>query len=397
MKRLSIKWPWEKKDFIDDWPWSAAPPDLASLLSSGLMTLDQALGLPALLGVLLRIGQGVGMTPQKVYRDGEQRQEVPDSQQWQLLHKRPNDETGPATFRSDLAIALAGSGKAFVRKFKGGSGKVVSLLPLNPNNVRVERKNGRLIFRDESDGTPVLRTQSEIIYMRGPSLSGGPEGISPITSARMAIAAGVKRVGFEMRHFDNDAHPGIVLEVPAALTKEQGKEIAEVWNETHKGWANRSKTGVVGGGTKVTTLPVSLEDAQFVETNQFTARQVAMIYGVPPAFLCLGDQGMTDKDWTQLLTFGLGWIYTTIDQAFNADFDLFPAGSNLFCEHLSDGLIRFDPSTRYRGYKDARQGGWITGNEIRRMENRPPHDDGNELQKTPVGGAPNEPAKDKEE
>ncbi|MFA5054403.1 MAG: phage portal protein [Parcubacteria group bacterium] len=396
--KLKLRWPWGKKaGVIDDWPWSSPPPE-SWLLSGGLLTLDQALGLPALLGVLLRIAQGVGMTPQLVYSDGEVRDKAKDSWQWTLLHKRPSDECGPATFRSDIALSLAGSGKAYVRKFKVRD-RVRALMVLDPAKVTTERKAGRLVFRDEceSAASPAMRTQSEIIFMRGPSLSGGPEGIAPITSARMAISAGVKRIGFETRHFDNGARPGVVLEFPNEITKEQAKEQVEVWNETHKGWENASKTGVVGGGAKVKDLPVSLEDAQFVETNQFTARQIAMIYGVPPAFLCLGEQGMTDQDWTQLLTFGLGWIYTTIDQAFNADPDLFPDDAGLFCEHLADGLIRFDPSTRYRGYKNARQGGWITGNEIRQMENRPPHKDGDELQKTPVGGAPNEPSKEEEE
>jgi HK97 family phage portal protein len=163
----------------------------------------------------------------------------------------------------------------------------------------------------------------------------------------------------------------------------------EFWDERHRGSGNVSRTAALGGGAKANQIPISLEDAQFVESNQFTARQVASIYGLPPAFLCLGEQGMSDKDWTQLLTFGLGWIYTAIDQAFNADRDLFPPGSGLFCEHLSDGLIRFDPVTRFLGHVKSRQGGWITGNEIRRLENMPPHPDGDELQKTPVGGAPN--------
>jgi hypothetical protein len=77
-----------------------------------------------------------------------------------------------------------------------------------------------------------------------------------------------------------------------------------------------------------------------------------------------------------------------IERAFAADEDLFWS-SGLIGEFLTEGLERADVVTRYRAYKDARQGSWITANEIRRYENLPPAEGGDEIQVTPVGGAPN--------
>jgi hypothetical protein len=37
----------------------------------------------------------------------------------------------------------------------------------------------------------------------------------------------------------------------------------------------------------------------------------------------------------------------------------------------------------------ARQAGWLTANEIRALENYPAVEGGDDLQMTPVGGAPN--------
>ncbi len=67
------------------------------------------------------------------------------------------------------------------------------------------------------------------------------------------------------------------------------------------------------------------------------------------------------------------------------------AQSSVHRDDLADAVLRPDIQTRYDAYRLARQGGWVTANEIREKENLPPHAQGDELQVTPVGGAPNEP------
>lgn len=78
--------------------------------------------------------------------------------------------------------------------------------------------------------------------------------------------------------------------------------------------------------------------------------------------------------------------------ALRADLDMFPR-EDLTPEWLVDGLLRADTATRYDAYIKARQAGWLSANEIRAFENLPPVEGGDEVQQTPVGGAPNDPPK----
>jgi phage portal protein BeeE len=55
----------------------------------------------------------------------------------------------------------------------------------------------------------------------------------------------------------------------------------------------------------------------------------------------------------------------------------------------TDHLVRADIHARFAAYTSARQGGWMSANEIREMENLAPVDGGDTVQATPVGGAPN--------
>lgn len=380
------------KSFLSgDWPWSTPPP--AEWLSGGyLLSLERAVGVPALLGILLRTGQGVGMMPRKVYQRGPAgtREEARGERAWELLHERPSPESTPFAFSADIAGALAGTGMAYVRKVKSSSrGRLLELLVEDATAWKPRRLNGEIVFDARSSGgqTPPL-SQRELIFIRGMALPGSLEGLSPIAAYRMGISLGLKRQRFESNHYDNYAQPGVLLTFPENLTQEQAQAWVDAWDQRNQGGFFR--TNAIGGGAQATTLPVSLVDAQFVEANNMTSEQLGAIYAMPKPFLNLGDNSPVDADWRFWVTFGLGWITTAIDQAFNADRDLFPARVNQFSETLTDALLKPDIRTRYEAYKAARQAGWLTSNEIRKLENLAPHPDGDALQVIPVGGG--EPA-----
>ena len=53
---------------------------------------------------------------------------------------------------------------------------------------------------------------------------------------------------------------------------------------------------------------------------------------------------------------------------------LIPARSQLFAEHLVDGLLRGDTTVRYNAYQTAILSGWMSRNEARALENLNPED-----------------------
>lgn len=364
---------------------------------------ERAVGLPALLGAISRGAYGVGMMPQIVYRgDAPNRERARDTPQWELLHQRPSSDPGvtPLTFRADIAASLMADGNAYVRKYKAG-GRVIELGVLDPRNVEPRRKNGRVVFVDRTDPAPVERGTDEIIMVRtfawGSADRNRLKGVSPITATRTLIAAGLGRQTFEERMYRRGVRPGGVLGFPHEISEEEAEGWVDLFSAKYGGAERSQGIAVLGGGATFTPLPVSLEDAQFVDAIRATTQQIGAMYGIPPVFLGDMSQPATEQDWRALVTFGLGPLYVAIDQAFNADPDLFPAGTDLMCETLADALLRPDARTRYAAYKDGRQGSWITANEIRAMENLPPVPGGDEILITPVGGAPNpEPPADRQ-
>lgn len=374
----------------NEYPWSLQAPPQAWL--TGGMSIGAAVGLPALLATLLRVGTGVGMAPQKVYEGkAPSRTEATDSWQYTLLHDRPSSEVPPITFRANLAVQIAGAGYCCIRKFKSTRGRVVELMTLDSSKVTPRRVNGQLRFEDRTgtDGATVVRDQRDIIYVPAMSLDGGPVGVSPISAYRMGIQVALRRQRFELSHYENGAQAGVLLTGPDDMTPGEAEAWVDTFDAKHKGDENAFRTAAIGGGFTATAMPVSLVDAQFVESAKLTGEQAAAIYALPKAFLNLSEIAPSELDWRFLSTFCCGPYWATIDQAFNADRDLFPEGSGLKVEHLSDALLKPDIRTRYEAYRAARQAGWLTSNEVRARENIPPHEDGDVLQVVPVGGGAN--------
>lgn len=370
-----------------DVPWSLLP---ASWLDGGSGPLERAVGMPALLGVLLRVGQGCGMMPRKVYEfDAQQgRRPAVGEHVYEILHDRPSFEATPASFNADIGVSMAASAKSIIRKVKSFDGRrVLELIVEDALAWKPRRLNGRIVFDRVADGgqsTP--KTTDDLIYVRGMSLRGQLEPLSPIAAHRMGISVALQRQRFEASHYANGAQPGTLLVGPAEMDQQEAEAWIDMFDSRHQGVDQAFRTSAIGGGFTVTTLPVSLVDAQFVESTRMSAEQIGAIYAMPKAFLNVGDLAPTDADWRFWVTFGLGWITNAVDQALNADRDLFPPGSGMFAETVTDALLKPDIRTRYEAYKAARQAGWMTSNEIRQLENLPPHDDGDILQVIPVGG-----------
>ena len=155
------------------------------------------------------------------------------------------------------------------------------------------------------------------------------------------------------------------------------------------GFGKRTEDSCAWGGADIEVLPVSMVDAQFAELAKLGVHDVARIFGIPAELItgeAIADPAKTAEHF---LKFSLAPRLRRIESALLRDTDLFPENLNLYPEFMADSLLRPATRERYEAYRAARQAGWLSPNEIRALENYPPTAGGDEIQMTPVGGAPN--------
>jgi HK97 family phage portal protein len=182
--------------------------------------------------------------------------------------------------------------------------------------------------------------------------------------------------------FANGARPSGVLEYAKAVTPEILKRLRDSFNSAHAGGANAGKTLILEDGMSFKQLEFSSVDLQFLELRRFAIQEIARAFKVPGTLI--GD--LERATWRnveelarQFLQFTLlPWL--EIWQAALTRVLLTPAErSRYFLEFIVDDLLRGDLAGRFAAYRNAVGGAWLTPNEARQLDDRPPVKGGDEL------------------
>lgn len=229
------------------------------------------------------IANGVAQLPLKVYQKNDSgRKEADGHASHKVLHRQPNKEMGPFTFKHLLQFWASSWGNGYAYIDRQGTPNVDSLWPIHPEIVTPFRVNGEL-FYDVVDmkGGRETYFASEIFHLRGPG-DDGLQGKSVVKLARESLTVGLQAQRYGGQFFRNDAKPGIVIEVPNAVTEETAKNMLKHWERRHGGAHNAARPAFLDNGAKVSQFSMSNEDAQFLETRQFSKSEVAGWLILPP-------------------------------------------------------------------------------------------------------------------
>ena len=199
---------------------------------------------------------------------------------------------------------------------------------------------------------------------------------------RIAMAADE----FSESFFAHGANPSLALKVPGNLTKDQTDVIRTTFDQRYGGSLNAFKTMVLTGGIEMERLTITPEDSALIATRQFQVEDICRIYGVPP--FMVGHTDKTTSFGSGVENMGRGFLKFTlqrhlvkIEQELNRK--LWPTKTDDFLEFNVAGLERGDTKTRNDSYRialgHAGEPGWMTVNEVRRMENLAPIDGGDQL------------------
>ena len=361
------------------------------------VTYEAALGLPAFLRGVRLIAETTAMMPINISRGyGNSRIMQPDAAQLEVLHNPNDDMTRFEVWSYALTSMIRGNCYLF-KQYNGSA--VEALWPLSPEWVRPKYVKGKpptFEVRTPKAAAQTFTSQTftdrEILHIPGILVDDANIGVSVVTAYRQTLGTQLARQEFEGRYVSNDGAPSIALKHPGNPTEEQRTAIRMGYENRHNTVRNAGRPAMVWGGWDITPLAVSARDQQFIESMQFGVKDVARMLGVPADFLdadIVPRNYLPEQDNSRLLRFGVQPWMSRLEQGLAHDPDLFPVGRDFNVEFDPSELLRADIKTRFEAWRLARQGGWISANEIRIDEGREPVAGGDEIQQTPVGGAPN--------
>jgi HK97 family phage portal protein len=348
--------------------------------SSGkVVSADKAIHLSAVWACVRLLSESVSTLPLKIYArqaDGS-RKPATDHPVYQVLCRRPNLEMTPSRFMLMLVASICLRGNAFIEKKMIGS-KLVSLVPLLPQNMVVKRlENGRLEYTYTESGQKRVIPEKNLMHIRGFGLD-GVCGMMPMREGRDVIGAAMAVEESAAKIFENGLQSSGFLSAEQALDAEQ-RERLRGYMQAFTGSKNAGKIMVLEGGLKYQNVTMNPEAAQMLESRAFSIEEICRWFRVP-AFMV----GHADKQssWAssvegmnlQFLTNTLRPLLVNIEQEISRC--LLDGDDDLFAEFSVEGLLRADSAGRSAYYTTALQNGWMSRNDVRRLENMPPIEGG---------------------
>jgi HK97 family phage portal protein len=301
-----------------------------------------------------------------------------------LLHDAPNANMTAVEFWEAVVAHLCLWGNSYWLKTYIGK-RVVSLELLRPDRMEVKLdKDGFLVYAysDQRHGYKEY-TEDEIAHLKGFGVN-GLIGLSPIAYARNSLSSAMAADEASGRVFANGMRAGGALHVKDVLKPNQRTEIRESLAEQLAGTANSGKLMVLEGGMEYQPLSINPDDAQMLETRAFNIEEICRWFRVPPFMVGHSEKSTSwgtglEQQMQGFLTFSLRPYLTRIEQCVSKSL-LSPVDRlKYYAEFSLEGLMRADSAGRASLYASAAQNGWMSRNEIRELENRPPMEGGDTL------------------
>lgn len=339
-----------------------------------------AMQLTAVYACVRILAEGIAGLPLHLYKCGKNgsREKVVDHPLYFLLHDEPNPEMTSFVFRETLMTHLLLYGNCYCQLIRDGRGQVAALYPLMPNQMSVDRdEKGQLYYTYLRSGEEADTMKKGTVYLLPedvlhiPALGfDGLVGYSPIAMAKNSIGMGLACEEYGAKFFANGAAPSGVLEHPGTI--KDITRLRESWNAIYGGSKNAGKVAILEEGMHYSPISISPNEAQFLETRKFQVDEIARIFHVPPHMI--GD--LERSTFSNIEQQSLEFVKYTLspwvcrwEQALTRSL-LSPKEKREYSIKFNvDGLLRGDYQSRMNGYAVGRQNGWMSANDIRKLEN----------------------------
>lgn len=345
-------------------------------LSATHVTEDNVFQINAVFSAISLISDTISTLPVDTYiRNGGARQPYRPRPDWVM---QPDVDMPKEAFYGAVITSMLLDGNAFIRIFQDNTGQITNLTVLNPRQVKIKRDGvGRLTFMVENEQRPL--TSDQIVFIPDLVRPGDVRGISRTKQLKENLGLSVALEKYAAQFFGGGTNVSGIIEFPNNLTAEQANELARAFDNRHKGWKRGHKTGVLSGGAQFKPTQIDPEKSQAIEARRLAVEDVARIFNVPPHLLALpGTNSYASVEQTNLawVTHGLRPIIQKLESAFSPLLARSPGGANAFIKFNLDGLLRADIQSRMSAYSTGLQSGFLTINDVRRLEDLAPINDG---------------------
>jgi HK97 family phage portal protein len=286
---------------------------------------------------------------------------------------QPDIAMARSSFYTQAIVSLLLDGNAFIRVFSR-QGRVVNLMVLNPSTVEVKRNGGGTLTFTVAGEKKTLG-DDEMIHITDILRPGDVRGISRVKMMKNAFGLSQALEAYASMFFGSGTNMNGIIEFPGNLSSEQAADLAANFDRRHRGWRYGQKTGILSGGATFKQTQAEPENAQAIESRRFMVEEIARAFSIPshllniPGTTSYASLEESNRSWWVT---GLRPLLARLEDSLSPLLAREPGGENAFLKWNIDSIVRSDLATRSQAYSTGLQAGYLTVNDVRRLEDLRP-------------------------
>lgn len=294
---------------------------------------------------------------------------------YDLINNPNQDETKFQFFYSSIKDYFE-SGNIYWYKYDNNEGDLIALFRLNPNKVKVKRNTfNQKIFNysgNEYKSDKILHIPSRFGY-------NGLIGKSIFSECSNVFRTSADLDTYTNNSFNNSVGNRLIIDITKEFpnaTEEQINQLKNKFQQNYTGIKNAGKPLIKSGKIDYSKIDTEYKDNksnQLLENREFQEKEIAKLFGIPLALLSGGDtnrESFLESLYILFIENAIRPIATTIEQSINK---LIPLNmrNNIYFEYNYNSLLKTSIQTRIDTYSKQIMNGILSPNEIRRKENLP--------------------------
>ena len=285
-----------------------------------------------------------------------------------MLNEHPNDLMSAYSFRYALAVEMLLNGNSFAEIDL--STHSLNFIPNNQLTVQQDDATKKLTYTYCPDGhVKRMIPSSKILHFKYFTCD-GVVGLSPLYSLKDEL--GIQKAGNKLMggFFNFGVHGTTVVQAHQADLSPEAKEAIRVKFDNATTGDRALNTIVTDDGMDVKSLPLNTDVLKLVNSNDWSTRQIAKAFGLPPEKLGVeNEHSNQEQSNLQYLQGGLAHY----EQCFISELNY---KLNQTFSYDNSNLLSLDPSDQQQMAVDGYTNGLYTRNEARALLNLDPVTDG---------------------
>ena len=292
---------------------------------------------------------------------------------YNLLYMLPNEYTTRYEFIQMGVANLLLTRGMYVRIKRNTRGEIVSLWNIPTLNVIDNRATEQIDYitvYDVRSSTSENLYKGDFLFVPSFRFASDIASEDPIAIAASVLGL-INTADAYSKMAMSGANPGGFVTYPGQMSDESYERFKSTFQENYAGAHNAGKWLFLEEGAVAKEFDRDMTKNQVLEVRKWAVSEVCRIFGVPP-HMCMDMEHATfsniEQQSLEYVRDCIEPLCVRLEQAFYRDFLSLRQKKYCYFKFNLNSLLRGDTATRAQYYHNARQDGWLNGNEIRALE-----------------------------